>query len=153
MCIKVNEYGDNAIKIIYKKYEWKSYQVGVQPRSRFYKLYQHIAVNIDIISTNIWIQTNILQQCSGRITLCIGNIYNKLTNKKQTRGAHSLKRCKCITYNIDIVTVTYGTISLVSVVNPSYYHWVFIEGTGLVAGDFLFFKIPCCTENLVGCRD
>ena len=41
--------------------------------------------------------------------------------------------CERIKHNIDIVTVTNDPKSLVSLVNPSYYHWVFNEGTGIVA--------------------
>ena len=47
---------------------------------------------------------------------------------------------KRITYNIDIVTITDGTTSLVSEVNSSYYKWFFTEGTGIVADNFLFFR-------------
>ena len=39
-----------------------------------------------------------------------------------------------IKHNIDIVTVPNGPTSLVYVVNPPYYHRVFNEGTGIIAG-------------------
>ena len=34
----------------------QDYQYRVQPRSRYYEVHQHIAVNIDIKFTNIWIK-------------------------------------------------------------------------------------------------
>ena len=39
--------------------------------------------------------------------------------------------CERIKHRIYIVTVTNELTSLVSVVNPSYYHWVFNEVTGI----------------------
>ena len=44
-------------KIIYRKYVWQDSQYGVKLRSRSYEVHKHIAVNVDIIFTQILIQT------------------------------------------------------------------------------------------------
>ena len=60
---------------------------------------------------------------------------------------------KLIKHNIDIVTFTSGPTSLVSVVNPSYYHRVFNEVTGTVSDEFLFLGGPVAEKSLVGRMD
>ena len=47
--------------------------------------------------------------------------------------------CERIKHDIYIVTVPYGPIYLVYVVNPSYYHWVFNEGNVIVSDASLSF--------------
>ena len=79
--------------------------------------------------------------------------YIKNTQEKAKSGKESCKMRELIKHNMDIVTVSNITTSLVFVVNNSYYHCVFNEGTGIVADDFLFFQMACCRENIVVHRD
>ena len=64
--------------------------------------------------------------------------------EKAYSGSALCKINKRITQKIDISTVPNVTNSLVSVVNPLYYHCVFNEGNGIFAVDFLLYQIPCC---------
>ena len=81
---------------------------------------------------NINTNTDILQvRCQNKSLT--GNIYNKIPQDKAKLGKIFCKMYERIKHNIDIVTVTNEPTSLVSVVNYSYYHWVFNEGTGIVS--------------------
>ena len=61
--IQVNKDGNRDII-----YTLQPPQDGVQSMSRFNKVHKHIAVNIDIICTNISTQTQMLRQHIVRIT-------------------------------------------------------------------------------------
>ena len=58
---------------------------------------------------------------------------------------------KRIASNIDIVTTPIVATSLVYVVNPSYYHWVFNEGTGLfyVTFNIRFWNRVSCQGHII----
>ena len=93
---------------------------------------KHINTNTVIIRTDISIQTHISFRCSVRINPSqemyitknprqgiLGNVFSKISER--------------IKHNIYIITFTNNPTSLVSVVNPSYYNWVFNEGNCIVS--------------------